>query len=192
MGLPEDILRFEHLLNELIIRYEQYFVGIEKREPLGLLAEVEQFARRYTNTNITNTALRFKYNSLLSSLTSHRQKWTRVNRLIEEGKYQRDRFKMALRAKPATAAESPAHREPQTAPPTQPQHGELLDKLYQDYLEARRRCNLPTDNVTRDKMAAAIQLQTKALTSKYRCADVDLRVVIEEGKPRIKARPRTT
>ena len=51
MGLPEDIARLEQDLRELIIRYEQYFCGIEKREPLQLLDEVERRARRYQNVD---------------------------------------------------------------------------------------------------------------------------------------------
>lgn len=187
MGLPEDIARLEQLLHELVVKYEQYFAGIEKREPLLLLTEVEQLARRYHNVAITNTMLRYKYNSLISTLGVHRQKWNRVNRLIEEGKYERDRFKMALRScgrAPSSASDNPP---PETAPQAQLAKSQL-DRLYQEYLEARKECNLPTDSVTREKVASAVERQVPALVEKYGSADVELRVVVENGKPRIKVR----
>lgn len=193
MGVPEDITRLEQLLHELVVKYEQYFVGIEKREPLLLLGEVEQLARRYQNTAITNTMLRYKYNALLATLGVHRQKWNRVNRLIDEGKYERDKFKMALHARERRDGSSD-ETEPAASPPERPAQARLpenqLDKLYQEYLEARKSCNLPTDAVPRDRVLDAVQRQVPAIIQKYGCADVDLRVVVEDGKPRIKVRPR--
>ena len=187
MGFPEDIARLEHDLHELIIRYEQYFFGVEKREPLQLLDEVERCARRYQGVNITNTMLKFKYNSLIATLGVHRQKWTRINRLIEEGKFTRDRFKMSLRqaeAKPHPSAEfTPAAFDKKTleAP---------LERVYQDYIVALKACNLSVESLTREKIAAAIERQKPALLEKYHCRDVDFIVVIEGGKPRLKARPK--
>ena len=115
MGIPEDIARLEIDLRELIIKYEQYFFGIEKREPLRMLDAVERAVRRYQNVNIPNTSQRFKYDSLVSTLSVHKQKWVRTNRLIEEGKYQRDRFRMSLHQK--EKAVEPAPRSDQPPPP---------------------------------------------------------------------------
>ena len=78
MGIPDDIVRLEQSLRELITRYELYFFGIEKREPLRLLEDVERQAKRYQNVSIANSTLRFKYDSLLATLTQHRQKWRRI------------------------------------------------------------------------------------------------------------------
>lgn len=181
MGFPEDIARLERDLNELIIRYEQYFVGIEKREPLQLLEEVERCARRYQNVSITNTMQKFKYNSLVGTLSVHRQKWNRINRLIEEGKYSRDRFKMSLRHGEITAHPAP----PAGGIPKNP-----VERIYQEYRAALETCNLPVDNLSKEKIASAIERQKPAILAKYRCSDVEFAVVIEEGKPRLKARPK--
>jgi hypothetical protein len=189
MGVPEDIARLELDLRELIIKYEQYFCGIEKREPLRLLESVDRLARRYQNVSITNTSQRFKYDSLIASLSVQKQKWHRINRLIEEGKYQRDRFKMALHQ---SEQESSGKAEQQGADATPPQApaDEHVDRIYQQFLEARKACNLPTDNVTRDKIAEAIERQKPALIQKYGCRDIDFVVVVEQGTPRLKARPK--
>ena len=175
MGIAEDITRLEHDLRELIIKYEQYFFGIEKREPLRLLEEVERQARRYQNMSIPNTRDRFKYDSLVAALMVHKQKWIRTNRLIEEGKYERDRFRMSLND----------GRKPHRA---QPSKEDELERVYQQYLAARKACNLPIANVSREKIIEAIERQRPAIQEKYHCKEVELVVVIEDGKPRLKAR----
>ncbi|TGU74475.1 hypothetical protein E4633_03155 [Geomonas terrae] len=184
MGVAEDIAKLELDLRELIIKYEQYFFGIEKREPLRLLDAVERAVRRYQNVSIPNTSHRFKYESLVSTLSVHKQKWARTNRLIEEGKFQRDRFRMSLHQ--AERAEKAEKKSTTAAPPQDAQ----IENIYQQYVNARRACNLPVESVTREKLAEAINRQKPALMEKYRCRDVEFVVVIEGGKPSLKARPK--
>lgn len=182
MGVQEDIILLEQRLGELIIKYEQYFLGLEKREPVRLLEEVDRLSRRYATMAITNTMLKFKYNSLVAKLQSYRQYWTRINRLIEEGKYSRERFKMSIHA-----GEKPGPEPPSA--PQQPADTEV-DRVYRDYLEARRACNLPTEAVTREMVAAALDKQRPGLVNRHGSTSIEFRVVIEEGKPKIKARPK--
>ena len=181
MGIAEDIGRLEQELRELIIKYEQYFFGIEKREPLRLLDNVDRLAKRYQNVSIPNTMHRFKYDSLVASLSVHRQKWTRINRLIEEGKYERDRFKM--RRNPP----SPEQSAPSASRPSEPQ----LERIYREYCSARLACKLPVDKISPEIIARAIELKMPGILEKYRCTEVDFIVVVENGKPRLKARQKT-
>ncbi len=177
MGVPEDIDLFDRSLKELVIKYEQYFLGMERREPLKLLEEVESLSRRYTAAAISNTMLLFRYNSLKSRLVSYRQYWNRTNRLIEEGKYSRDRFKMQRHQ-----AEAP----PLPSKPEAPD----ADQVFRQYLDACRSCNLPTDGLTSQKIASTLERYRGALPEKYRDSEVEFRVVIEDGKPKIKVRPK--
>jgi hypothetical protein len=181
MGIAEDIARLELELRELIIKYEQYFFGIEKREPLKLLDKVDRLAKRYQNVSITNSMQRFKYDSLIASLSVHKQKWTRINRLIEEGKYQRDRFRMTLHQQQG-ALKAPAP----------PKESEEMERIYQQYLAARKACHLPVEKISRQKIEQAIERQRPMIQEKYNCRDIDFVVVIEDGKPRLKARPKSS
>lgn len=180
MGIAEDIGRLEIELRELIIKYEQYFFGIEKREPLRLLESVERMAKRYQNVSIPNTRHRFKYDSLMATLSVHRQKWTRINRLIEEGRYERTRSRAA--ASPGETGEE--GQTPASTPAFDPQ----VERVYREYCNARLACNLPADNVSREKIASAIEQKMPAIVEKYRCADVEFFVIVENGKPCLKAR----
>ncbi|CAG0993891.1 hypothetical protein GEOBC_02524 [Geobacteraceae bacterium] len=179
MGIPEDIAQFEQCLNELIIKYEQYFLGLEKREPVRLLETVDRLARKYVSVKIVNTMLNFKYNSLVAKLNSYRQYWNRILRLMEEGRYSRDRFRMAMH----DDRSAPAGK-------TSPPHRDDTDDLYRQFIEARRSCNLPVETITREMVASAIERQKPAIAAKYGTDRVEFRIVIEDGVPKIKARPR--
>ena len=181
MEIQEDIAFLEQNIAELVIKYEQYFLGIEKRAPEKLCEDIERFIRRYNTSTIFNTMYKFKFNTLVGKFNSYKQYWTRINRLIEDGKYSRDRFKMARHL-----AEG-APRPPAEHMAKSPQNH--LDLIYHNYIEARRSCNLPVDNITREAMFSVINKQRDALISRHQCAEVEFRVVIEDGAPKLKARP---
>ena len=186
MGIPEDVALFEQELGGLIIKYEQYFLGLEKREPLKQLKEVELLGRKYQGFQIINTMVKFRYFSGIARLNSYKQYWGRITRLMEEGKYSRDRFKMEMHAKDTTP------RPPVEAKPAEKK--KTLDPevahVFNSFLEARKACLLPVDNISPEMIAAAIEKQKPAIMKKYNCSGVDFKVVIENGMPKIKARPR--
>ena len=187
MGIPEDIVLFEQSVNELIIKYEQYFLGLEKREPLGLLGNVESLARKYQGYQIVNTMMKFRYNSAISRLYSYKQYWGRITRLIEDGKYFRDQYKMALHQKEKLEGRSAKENEPDR---TEKINSPEVEAVYHAYLEARRACNLPVNNVRQEMIAAAIEKQKPVIMRKFNCTTVEFKVVIEDGTPKIKACPR--
>jgi hypothetical protein len=181
MGIQEDISLLEGSIAELVVKYEQYFLGIEKREPLKLCEDVERFIRRYNTAAIVNTSAKFKFNTLIGKFNSYKQYWTRTIRLIEEGKYSRDRFKMERHL----AERPPSLPQDRGGKPAEND----VELVFQHYLEARRKCNLSTDNISRETLFSVIEKQRETLKSKYHCADVEFRVVIENGAPKLKARP---
>ena len=181
MGIQEDVNFLENSIAELIVKYEQYFLGIEKREPAKLCEDIERFIRRYNTSTIVNTMYKFRFNTLVGKFNSYKQYWVSIIRLIEDGKYSRDRFKMArhlAEEAPHLFADKPA-RSP----------GSNTEIVFQHYLEARRKCNLSTDNISRETMFSVIEKQRETLKSKHHCSEVEFRIVIENGAPKLKARP---
>lgn len=181
MGIAEDLTIAEGTLKQLITKYEQYFMGIEKREPLKLLEDFEAFVRRYATTSINNTMYKYRYTNLVARFNSYRQHWNRILREIEEGRYSRDRFRADLRE----AQRQPVDESPQL--PALSDRDRELDRLYAELLAARRSCNLPVDNVTRQQLAATLEKQRPQLTQKLGTDEIRFRIVVEEGKPKIKA-----
>lgn len=185
MAIAEDITILEHELKELITRYEQYFVGLEKREPLPLLSSVEKMVRRYANVPINNTMYKHKYMMLVARLNTYREHWNRILRLIEEGKYSRDRFirDLHLRQK----GNGSVHHEEGPKPAA---HDPELDRIFIELREARKACNLPIDKLSIEMVAATIEKNKAALAARLGTVNLVFRVVVEDGKPKIKASQR--
>lgn len=184
MAIAEDLPQIERLLVDLITKYEQYFIGLEKREPLQMLADLEKLVRRYAGTPINNTMYKHKYNMLVARLNTYREHWNRILRLIEEGRYSRDRFISDLHVRQHAGA-GPSRDT--SARQTQDKE---LDRIYQEYREARISCNLPVDTLSRDRIAATIEKTKSSVAARLGTDDLTYRVVVENGKPKIKASQR--
>jgi len=188
MAIADDLTILETQLKELITRYEQYFVGLEKREPLPLLVSIEKMVRRYAGVPINNTMYKHKYNMLVARLNTYREHWNRILRLIEEGKYSRDRFirDLHLRQKDKKTV----HHEEGSEELHKPPHDLELDRIFYELREARKACHLPVDKLSIEMVAATIEKSKAALVARLGTADLVFRVVVEDGKPKIKASQR--
>lgn len=181
MGIAEDVTILDQKLSDLIKKYEQYFIGLEKREPLQLLGEVEKLVRRYTGTPINNTMYKHRFTMLVARLNTYREHWNRILKLMEEGRYSRDRFISDLHLRQKSKPE----RQEGEAPVANADAD--IDRLVHEFREARRACNLPVEMITRELVAATIEKQKPALAAKLGTENVAFRVVIEDGKPKLKA-----
>lgn len=183
MAIADDLPILEKKLTELIAKYDQYFIGFEKREPLLLLAEVERLVKQYFNTPINNTMYKYKYNTLVARLNTYREYWRRILRLMEDGKYSRDKFITELhnRQKVMAAAKDA------TIPDARPKADVELDTIFEELVYARKACNLSVENISRDILAENINRQKEALQQRLGTENIKFRVVIEDGKPKLKA-----
>ncbi len=181
MAIAEDVLILDKKMNELITKYEQYFIGLEKREPLQLVGEVEKLVRRYSGVPINNTMYKHRFTMLVARLNTYREHWNRILKLIEEGRYSRDRFIRDLHLRQKTM---PVKKEPDSPQATDDSD---IDRLVHEFREARKACNLPVDRITRELVAATIDKQKPALAAKLGTDHLAFRVVIEDGKPKLKA-----
>jgi hypothetical protein len=190
MSAKEDLEILDVKVSRLKVEYEQYFMRILKREPLLLRGEVERIIRRYTNQIITNTAIKFKFNSIVSKYNAYKQYWTRTLRAIEEGTYERRAegggtpwavrvSNEPLRANPSSRAAGPSEDG-------------FVEGVYQKYLEARKKCNQPTDGLTFERLKEGIEQEKKKIESKYGTKDVDLQVFIKDGTAKISIVPKKT
>ena len=170
--------------------YEQYFTRIIKREPVKLKEEVESIIRHYSNKNITNTSIKFRYNSLVSRYNSYKQYWTRTIRAIEEGTF----WKMAegdgSRVKPAVSRPEPPARPERRSQAAGGEGDDGLRDVYEKYIEARRACNEPTEGVSYEKLASTIERTKKQVEEKYNVKDVDLKVYVKDGKAHLAITPK--
>jgi hypothetical protein len=96
--LEELIESLEHKVERLKVLYEQYFMGIEKVEPQTARKEVERKIIEFTQMQIRNTALRYRFNALNQKWGVYRTYWSRTLREIEKGTYVRNLSKVSREA----------------------------------------------------------------------------------------------
>ncbi len=180
-----DLQMLDVKLKQLRMEYEQYFLGARKREPQLLRGEVNKVVAHYANAPIRNTALRFLFNNLRARYFTHKRLWDETCRKIEDGTYQRHLFQAKLHEEERAAKQKTPRTE--AAAPAQAGGGE--DALFAEYLGARGTTGQGAAGITRDKFAALLRQQEDAIRAKFGAATVKFRVVVEEGRAKLKATP---
>lgn len=196
MGIKEDIDLLDSKISRLKTEYEQYFMRLVKREPAKLREEVEKLILLYSNKSLTNTTLKFRFNTLVAKHSSYKQYWTRVLRAIDEGTFYREPSLMA--ALPASGSgrapreEASAVIQPpvETGPKPAHEDGRLRD-AYRQYIDAKKQCNEPVGGITYESFTKSIEKSREKAESQYKTADVDVKVYVKDGKARLAITPKT-
>jgi hypothetical protein len=144
---------------------------------------VQKIISYYANVPIRNTGHRFKFNNLRARYFAFRRHWDYTQRKIEDGTYDRHRFQAELHERERGIAGS--EREERAAPAAG-ERGDL-DQLYSAWIEARKATGQPTAGLTREKLAAQLEQQTATIRQRFGAADVRFRVVVEDGRAKLKA-----
>jgi hypothetical protein len=96
--IAEVLKELELKIDRLKVLYEQYFMGIEKMEPQVARKEVTRTMLTLQQQYIRNTALRFKFNTMLQKWQIYITYWNRTLREIENGTYVRHLAKVRRKA----------------------------------------------------------------------------------------------
>ena len=166
----------EQELKELEIAYEQYFLGIDKRSPEQQRSRFTTRIRKLVAMYIPQTDLRYRLNGISSRFNSYCGYWDRIQRLIDEGKYERHTSRIQRRVETEDAA--PEAPPGSTADP--------VDNLYQQLIEAHQSCQMRPPN--REQVVNFLAKQAETIKQRFGDRQVDFVVVTESGKPRIKVR----
>jgi len=174
-GLALELDDIQQQMKELEIRYEQYFAGVEKREPYNERKTLARRIRHYTNRRIVWTDLKFRYQGIAARFASYAQYWDRILRLIDEGKYHRHTSKLNA-PRPASATD-PA------SVGTEPNEAKRLQK---ELAAARQACGMAGDAPSAEKVAAFLDAQREKIRQRYGDKAVAFSIDTSDGKPRIK------
>jgi hypothetical protein len=185
--LAEDLDQLEEAMTGLQVLYEKYFLGIDRRPPDAQRRQVSEKMRVLKTTQVKNTALKFRIQTMFAKLISFERMWDRTLREMEEGTYKRDVFKAKMRE-----ARRGAEQKPAQAPPSAPQlSDQMLRKLYDTYLVARQRTGESTSGLTYDSVASRLRAQVPQLMARHKARNIEFKVVIKAGKAVLKAIPHT-
>jgi hypothetical protein len=186
-NIDEDLQVLDARIKTLKLDYEQYFLGSRPRSPTQLRSDVQKMVSFYANVPIQNTALRFKFNNLRSRYFTFRRHWDETLRKIEEGTYERHVFKADLHERERAERQKRANarggkRQAAAAP-------EAAGSLFDAYRAAREECGQGTKGLTPEQFDKMLKTQENAIREKYKCEKVNFRVVVEDGKTKLKASP---
>lgn len=173
----KEIEDIEREIKELEILYEQYFAGVEKREPIKQREALAKRLRRFVTRKIIQTDLRFRYQTLATRFHSYATHWDRILRLIDEGRYVRQVAKKGATALCGKKAAVPDSSSADTG-----------EKVYQDLLAARQSCGVAGSPPDREQIMTFLAKQKDKIHEKFGNRDIEFRVEIEDGKPKIKVR----
>lgn len=95
--IERELEELETRIERLRALYEQYFMGLEKLEPLIARKDVDRRIWILRRVQVRNTGLRFKFQMLIQRYNTFQQYWVRVTREIENGTYRRDVVRAAKR-----------------------------------------------------------------------------------------------
>jgi hypothetical protein len=104
-----QLSRIKHL-------YEQWFQGIERIEPQIPRKQFIRTLNVLRKDQPRNTALRFRYQSLIQRYTTLQTYWRRIGRQIEEGTYRRDLLRARRRREAARAEREQEKRRRSSSP----------------------------------------------------------------------------
>jgi len=174
-SIEQELDRIEQTIRELDMAYEKYFMGIERRPPEQGREELGRVLRRLANRHLAQTDLRFRFQMLSTRYHNYCANWDRLMKNIENGKFVRQLQKI----RSAGGGTLGGSRSPQTEATPRNE----ADRIYEQ-LAAQGGA------VDRQQVATFLEKQRAALSQKLGGREVEFIVVSEDGKPKIKARPK--
>lgn len=193
-GLRGQLDELEQQMFVLKINYEKYFCGIERVEPYRDREAIRRTIRELGESGIKNATQQFKYQGLKARFQTFELYWTRNLKMMEAGTHPKMRFKADKRAaaqaeqsaEERLSAEQEAVLAERQARMEREERGYRL--VFEKYIEARRQCGQSAD-LGFDAVREALSKQVRQIKSTYNVESVKFRVVVEEGKAKLKAVP---
>ncbi len=152
-----QLSRIKHL-------YEQWFQGIERIEPQIPRKQFDRTLHALRKEQPRNTAMRFRFQTLIQRYTTLQTYWRRIGRQIEEGTYRRDLLRARRRREAARAARAQDRQRRSSGPlELDPNDDVSMDELIAEASdrmdELRRAPDVAANDAPLDEQETATTLQ---------------------------------
>jgi hypothetical protein len=176
--LERDLDALAAGIQQLRIAYHRYFAGDLPLPPEELRRQIDDQMRRLRALNMRRPVDRFRFSSLEAQLSSYGEMYQRRLRVVEEGKVAPRRAQVTA-ARPATRfdVESGIALDSRPSP-------DAVAALFQG-LRSRN----PATAMDLDTFGSYLARQVAQIQGKTGCSTVQFRLVEEEGKVKLKAKP---
>lgn len=180
----EQLTRLEEDIRRLRVEFDIFFNGAAKRPPYDTKGRVETLLKRLGDDRTLNYAQRYRYNSLAARYNAFRDLWRRTMQGREEGRdavsaaraSQKQEIK-ETRVEPRSFVCGDAHHEV-----------DLVKNLYNSFIEAKRHCGEPTEELSFPKFHRLIASKADGIKQQRGCDRVRFSVAVEDGHVSFKAR----
>ena len=174
----EELQRLAQDIEILRVRYEQYFMGIERLQPVVLRGKVNKAIIKSKLGTVRQAAIRFRFTRLVQKFRTYESMWERILREIESGKRKRE-FGKGMKAHHqqnrylrAEGSATNKHDKEILARMSQDKTRTTDDvsTLYKDFIGARKRLGLDTimDESTFRRKVENLNKKTKGLSVQVR------------------------
>jgi hypothetical protein len=152
--------------------YDLFFNGKRRAEPSRDRKELETKLLALSRRSIVNNADQLRFNNISGRYWTFVNLWTRIVRDLEEGRLRRDSVGAVTRV------------QGERKEPVDPTH---LDRVTAELLEARRSCGIAAESSESAALRETLYTRALEISASAGGKKVEFRVIVEEGKPKIKA-----
>ncbi|MGM0575481.1 MAG: MXAN_5187 C-terminal domain-containing protein [Myxococcota bacterium] len=182
-------------LHDLRVQYDRYFMGLERIPPLRDRQALERDMRNSGLRKARRTALKFRFNNLRQSLATHARRWDRIMRLIEEGRFKRERNALSAHPTPPTPeagsngdGKRPGGERTQGKAGSNGRANGDARAVFESWRAAQRKVGRSA-KVDFEKFRRKLEAQKRAQMKKYGWKDVNYSVRVKGDKVALVARP---
>ena len=188
IGLNSKLDEIERSIFRIKVAYEKYFNGIERFEPLKELEDLKRLIRNMMTSPIRNTQQRYRFTQLKARLSSQEMYWKRNVSQMERGVHPKQVFRANLKESNSQEAQRLQRERRENQKMERQMEERRFRYVYDQLVDARRQTGQSTD-ISFDSVKSTLKKQSRMIKSKFKCDDVQFRVEIQNGKPKMKAVP---
>lgn len=145
----QELAVLERDMQELKASFERFFAGNERCPPLKLRQDLERRLRQFSQRPITNTSLKFRYQTLAQRFQTYARQWDRQLTMLEEGRLDRGHTGAPVRPRQG------ASRRQQT------------DSIYEQYQRLRQEGASSLPQRSEKDLNAWVTQQRQKLVARY-------------------------
>jgi hypothetical protein len=214
--VDEELISLEENVRRLKVEYDIFFGGGSKKPPADTEWRVQNLIRKFSDSSKLSFAQRFKYNGIVQRYALFSDLWRQKMKIKEEGYrrpqdavlgiqgMRREEEKAAAAALESGAAVAPGVAveagaaggagvavEPFKVQCSDIESDEAAVKtLFKAMMDAKKKAGLRADPNSFDSFKAFVKKKTGQIRSEYGCQAVEYSVEMQNGQPRLKAKPK--
>ncbi len=176
--LTEKLKILKEKIEDLRVKYENYFAGFEKLPPIKLHEEISKEINSLTGKTLMSYAVQFLLNQIVQRFRTYETLWEKQMR-------RREGSIANMRKQAGRAFASPQTK--QFFKFSSGTEKEELNKLYQDFLKNSGK--MGGKSLTFEQFEKYISQQVNTLKKKFSCSSVVIWIEKEGDSSKIKAKP---